>query len=327
MKSVTIILPFKYVCSDAVGVMDMLSKVNAYPKFKNKEKPFFELTFAGLKKGPLASCNNISIHCDKTIYEITHADLVIIPSIELTNVQEVIQKNNIFTDWIKKLYQSGKTEFVCLSTGAFLLGATGLLDNKPCTTNWLTKNTFSALFPNTTLISKAPFVGMDRIYSSRGGTAFFHLMFFIIEKYTDKSVAKWVAKILHLNYDHLKTHSSPSYLSKIHDDEQIKAAQLYIKQNYSNKISIDIIAKQAAISKRNFIRRFKKATNQTPIKFIQQIKIEAAKQQLEKTNKTVNEILYSIGYNDNKSFRNLFKKFTGLTPTDYRKKYQSTALI
>lgn len=327
MKSVTIILPFEYICSDAVGIMDILSKVNAYPEFKKREESLFKLTFAGLKKGPLGAYNNISILCDKTIQEISHSDLIIVPSIELTNLQKVLQKNDPYISWIKKLYENGKTEIIGISTGAFLLGKTGLLDNKNCTTSWLVNKKFSQLFPDTKLVSKALFVEVDGIYTCRGGTALIHLIFYIIEKYAQKRVAQWTAKVLRLNYHDIKPYASPFHPSYVHDDEQIKAAQLYIKNNYDNELSVENIAKQTAISTRNFIRRFKKATHQTPIKYIQQIKIEAAKEQLENTNKTVNEVLYSVGYNDKKTFRNLFKRITGLTPTDYRKKYQSPTLI
>ena len=76
-----------------------------------------------------------------------------------------------------------------------------------------------------------------------------------------------------------------------------------------------------AISRRNFERRFKKATSNTPVEYLQRVKIEAAKKSLESGRENVNEVMYAVGYSDNKAFRTIFKKITGLSPIEYRNKY------
>jgi len=108
---------------------------------------------------------------------------------------------------------------------------------------------------------------------------------------------------------------------KEHGDKSIKEAQSFIEKNYGEKMSIDDLARQFSISRRNFLRRFKKATANTPLEYIQRVKIEAAKKSLESSAENINQVMYEVGYNDSKAFRNMFRKYTGLSPLDYRKKY------
>ena len=112
---------------------------------------------------------------------------------------------------------------------------------------------------------------------------------------------------------------------KKHEDEPIKKAQEFIEQNLNEKISVEELASRFAIGTRHFARRFKKATNNTPAEYIQRVKIEAAKKELENTRKNVNEVMYDIGYLDIKTFRTVFKKITGLSPIDYKHKYNRGA--
>jgi len=101
----------------------------------------------------------------------------------------------------------------------------------------------------------------------------------------------------------------------------IKQAQRYIEGNVSHKISVEKLAERYAISRRNFVRRFKKATQNTPLEYIQRVKIEAAKKSLESTQNNVTEVMFGVGYSDQKAFRTVFKKYVGLTPVAYKVKY------
>ncbi len=108
---------------------------------------------------------------------------------------------------------------------------------------------------------------------------------------------------------------------KDHEDEPIKKAQEFIESNFDDKISVDQLASMFALGRRNLERRFKKATSNTVVEYIQRVKIEAAKMSLETSRENVNEVMYKVGYTDTKAFRTTFKKFTGLSPVQYRNKY------
>ena len=112
---------------------------------------------------------------------------------------------------------------------------------------------------------------------------------------------------------------------KTHDDEPIKKAQEFIENNFEEKITVDQLASMFALGRRNMERRFKKATSNTVTEYIQRVKIEAAKKNLEKGRKNVNEVMYEVGYNDTKAFRTIFKRITGLSPIEYRSKYNREA--
>ena len=108
---------------------------------------------------------------------------------------------------------------------------------------------------------------------------------------------------------------------KKHDDEVIHEAQSYLEENFREKISIQTLAKNLNMDRRNFDRRFKKATDFTPLEYLQRIKVEAAKKSFENTRLNINEVMYDVGYNDAKAFREIFNRITGISPVDYRAKY------
>jgi transcriptional regulator GlxA family with amidase domain len=112
---------------------------------------------------------------------------------------------------------------------------------------------------------------------------------------------------------------------KKHEDEPIKQAQVFIENNFTERISVEELAVKFAIGRRHFERRFKKATNNTPVEYIQRVKIEAAKKELETGRKNVSEVMYEVGYSDTKAFRTVFKRITGLSPVDYKAKYNKIA--
>ena len=101
----------------------------------------------------------------------------------------------------------------------------------------------------------------------------------------------------------------------------ILRAQEYIEQGYADRLTVDQIADQFAVTRRTFERRFKKATRNTVVEYVQRVKIEAAKKQLEIGRKSIYEVMEAVGYADMKTFRDVFRKFAGMTPNEYRGKY------
>ena len=108
---------------------------------------------------------------------------------------------------------------------------------------------------------------------------------------------------------------------KDHLDDSIKLAQEFIENTYENKLNVVTIAEHVNLNARSFLRRFKKATSNTPLEYIQRVRVEAAKKKLESTTNTIMEVMYSVAYNDEKAFRNTFKKYSGLSPKEYQLKY------
>jgi transcriptional regulator GlxA family with amidase domain len=152
--------------------------------------------------------------------------------------------------------------------------------------------------------------------------SYWNLLLHLFEKYAGREMAIMTSKIYALEIG--RKSQSPFIMfngQKEHVDEPIKDAQNYIESKVSEKISVGDLALRFSIGRRHFERRFKKATNNTPVEYIQRVKIEAAKKHFETSRKNVNEVMYDVGYSDTKAFRTMFKKITGLSPLDYKNRY------
>ena len=183
-----------------------------------------------------------------------------------------------------------------------------------------------AIFPNVNLVDDRIMTEEDGIYTSGGAYSFLNLLVYIIEKYAGRDVAVIISKFFMIDIDRIS--QSPFIIfegQKTHDDEPIKKAQEYIENNFEEKITIDQLASMFAVGRRNMERRFKKATANTVTEYIQRVKIEAAKKNLETGRKNINEVMYEVGYSDTKAFRTIFKRITGLSPINYRNKYNKEA--
>ena len=236
-----------------------------------------------------------------------------------------MENNEVFVPWIIQQYQKG-AEVASFCIGSFFLAATGLLDGKQCATHWTAANSFRTIFPNVNLVDDRIMTEEDGIYTSGGAYSFLNLLVYIIEKYAGREIAVLVSKMFMIDIDRIS--QSPFIIfkgQKTHDDEPIKQAQEYIENNFEEKITVDQLASMFALGRRNMERRFKKATANTVTEYIQRVKIEAAKKTLETGRKNINEVMYDVGYSDTKAFRTIFKRITGLSPINYRNKYNKEA--
>src|SRR5262249_14337155 len=205
-------------------------------------------------------------------------------------------------------------EVASLCLGAFLFAATGLLDGKSCSTHWLFVNEFRTMFPDVTLVDDKIITEQNGLYSSGGANSYWNLLLHLVEKYTSREMAIVASKFFVL--DIARNSQSPFSIfkgQKIHNDTDIVKTQEFIETRYQDKLSVDELCDTFAIGRRTFERRFKKATNNSVAEYIQRVKIEAAKKQLESGRKTVSEVMYDVGYTDNKAFRDVFKKITSMS--------------
>lgn len=232
-----------------------------------------------------------------------------------------VEGNGPLMDWIANQYKEG-AEIATICTGAFLLASTGLLDGKSCSTNWAVADNFKRMFPKVNLQVDKLITDENGIYTNGGAYSFLNLMIYLIEKYFDRQTAIYCSKVFQIEMD--RQSQSPFIIfkgQKLHDDKMVKEVQVYVENNLQEKISIEQLSSRFPVSRRQFDRRFIKATGNTPIGYIQRVKIESAKKAFETNRKTINEVMYTVGYSDEKAFREVFRKITGITPLEYRNKY------
>ena len=282
--------------------------------------PLFNIQLVGLDKATPVSGGKFTVNADALISEVKKTDLVIIPAID-GNMKETIEDNKDFLPWIVTQYGKG-AEVASLCVGAFILASTGLVNGKKCATHWVAENEFRLMFPEVNLVTEKIITDENGIYCSGGAFSYLNLILHLVEKYAGREMAMLCAKIFAIEIE--RTNQSRFTMfngQKEHDDDEIKAAQEFIEKNYTEKLSVEQLASTFALGRRSLERRFKKATANTVIEYIQRVKIEAAKKTLETSRKTVNEIMYEVGYSDTKAFRTTFKKITGLSPVEYKNRY------
>ena len=325
MKHVAILIPNEAVLASIVDARTIFTGANDFLQSMGRQ-PVFDVQMVGLSKEVKVHGGMFSVHTDILLNDLQKSDMVIIPAIS-GDLQNAVNVNRDFVPWIINQYNNG-AEIASLCIGSFILASTGLLNGKECSSHWITADAFRNMFPEVKLVDGRIVTEQQGLYSSGGATSYWSLLLLLIEKYAGRDIAIMAAKIYALEID--RKSQSPFAMftgQKKHEDNPIKQAQEYIENNVTEKISVEDLSSMYAIGRRHFERRFKKATNNTPVEYIQRVKIEAAKKQLESTPKNINEVMYDVGYTDAKAFRTVFKKITGLSPIDYRNKYNKEAAV
>jgi transcriptional regulator GlxA family with amidase domain len=321
MRHVSILITNEAVLASIVDPRIIFTGVNDFLAAAGKP-PAFNVQLVGLKSEVKLHGGLFSVHTDSVLGDIKKTDLIIIPAFG-GDMATSIKRNEEFIPWIVDQHYKG-AEVASLCVGAFLLAATDLLNGKECSTHWRFADEFRGMFPQITLVDDRIVTEQKGLYSSGGATSYWNLLLYLIEKYAGRDMSIMAAKMFALEIG--RKSQSPFIMfngQKTHEDEPIKKAQEFIEANITEKISVEDLALKFAIGKRHFERRFKMATNNSPLEYIQRVKIEAAKKHLESSRKNINEVMYDVGYSDTKAFRTVFKKITGLSPVEYRNKYNS----
>ncbi|MES2276929.1 MAG: helix-turn-helix domain-containing protein [Bacteroidota bacterium] len=320
MKHVSILIPLGHTSMPNIdGTHQILSQVNDILGAMGRE-PLFNIQMVGLEKRTVQRNGLFTIEPDAMIADVAKTDLIIIPAMH-GDIQEALTQNQPFAPWIVEQYKNG-AEIASLCIGAFFLASTGLLDGRQAATHWSLANVFRQMYPEVNLVDDKIMTEEDGIYTSGGAYSYLNLLVYLIEKFAGRDVAILISKSFMIDIDRIS--QSPFIIfqgQKAHEDAPVKKAQEFIESNFADKITVDQLASMLALGRRSLERRFKHATSNTVTEYIQRVKIEAAKKSFESSRKNINEVMYDVGYTDTKAFRTIFKKVTGLSPVEYRNKY------
>jgi transcriptional regulator GlxA family with amidase domain len=324
MKHLTILVPDgQNNLSSIVGAYKLFTKANAYWKQSGKEE-LFSIQLAGISEEVEFYEGLFTVKPHVHISTITKTDLIIIPSLN-HQYEKAVDGNRAMIDWVAKQYKNG-AEIATICTGAFMLASTGMLDGKTCSTHWAAADAFRTMFPKVNLQTDKLITDENGIYTNGGAYSFLNLMLYLIEKYYDRQTAIFCSKVFQIEMDR---HSQSGFIlfkgQKSHGDEMVQEVQAYMETHLNEKISVEDLSAKFSVGRRNFDRRFIKATGNTPIEYVQRVKIESAKKAFETSRKTINEVMYEVGYSDVKAFREVFRKITGMSPLEYKGKYNKEA--
>ena len=319
MKNVSILVPETAVIEAVADPHYIFRAVNQFLQASGKE-PLFNVQLVALNKEVKLENSLFTVHIDKQLKDIKQTDLIFIPALS-GDMTRALEQNKELVPWLVKQYNGG-AELASLCIGAFLLAATGLLNGKKCSTHWNSYNEFRTMFPEVEIVDGSIITEENGIYSSGGANSYWTLLLYLVEKYTDRDTAILASKYFAVDIDR---ESQSAFMlfqgQKGHEDAEILLAQEFIEGHFADRITVDVLAHRFSIGRRSFERRFKKATSNTVVEYIQRVKIEAAKRSFESSRKNINEVMFDVGYTDTKAFRTVFKKITGLTPVGYRNKY------
>lgn len=328
MKHLTILVP---ACQTALstiscvaGSYDFFTRANKY-WVENGKKQLFKIELAGVSNQSEINNGLITIRPQVNISSIKKTDLIIIPSIT-HDFKQLTESNTLLMNWTVEQYKNG-AEVASMCTGAFMLASSGLLDGKSCSIHWNSVDKLENLFPKVYVKKDKLITDEYGIYTNGGAYSFLNLLIYLIEKYYDRQTAIYCSKIFQVEIDR-ETQSAFTIFTgqKSHGDEVVKKAQAYMEDNFYERISVEVLSQKFAVGRRNFDRRFIKATGNTPVEYLQRVKIESAKKAFETTRKTINEVMYEVGYSDVKAFRETFRKITGMSPLKYKNKYNKEAV-
>lgn len=324
MKHITILVPDGQVnmgtIATLVGVFEIFTEANSYWG-KNRNKVGYNIQTAGIS-GKVDFKNGIvSVQPEVNVSAIKKTDLIIIPPSAIRSGADVQKGNRELVTWIEKQYKLG-AEVASMCSGIFMLASSGILKGKTCSAHWAHAGMFRAAFPDVILKEEKLITDESGIYTNGGAYSFLNLALYLVEKYYDRQTAIYCSKMFQIDVErHAQSRFAIFTGQKKHGDDVVLQVQSYLEKNYPHKISIEFLSNEFNLGRRNFDRRFIKATGITPLDYLQRVRIEAAKRSLENTRETVNEVMYAVGYNDVKAFRDVFNRVTGMSPLDYRSRY------
>lgn len=318
MIQVGVLIPKNFRLLSIAAILDVFDTVNGFYRNDNQEAPF-SISLITLDD----KIYNFSVHPCLTLQNTPVLDLILIPSFATNDIPASINANKGYIPWLNKQHMAG-AEIATFCTGAFLLAASGLLNGRAATTHIDACTAFSTAFPLVHLKADKTVTQDGKLFTSGGATSTFHLLLHLLQIHCGKEMAVKVAKIFAIDMDRVnQLYFSTFQPIRHHNDDIVASAQEKIETNYQDVATIEEMIKDIPSSRRNIVRRFKQVIGITPIEYLQQTRIEAAKKLLEQTAQQMTEVIYNSGYNDPKAFRKVFRKAVGMTPTQYRDKFQT----
>lgn len=327
MPKITFVLYEHCLSSAITSLIDAFSICNSLHE-ETKTKGFscetssslFEMKIAAVTREPVLTNGGVWVQPDAEFESMIGSDLILIPP-RLYAQQPKDEELSHIIPWLRESHQRGG-RIGAMCTGSFVLASTGLLDGKIATTNWLFMKKFQRLFPKVNLKPERILTEDDGLICSGAMTAMYNLALYVIEIFVSEELSRRCSKIMLVDH---KRKSQLPYIAttfrKNHGDEQILNAQHWFEDNYASQFTIDDVANVVGLSPRHFKRRFKQATGESPLRYLQQMRLEMAKTMLETSLENIEIITQQIGYEDSRTFRRLFKQYTSLSPREYRARF------
>ena len=284
---------------------------------RNRDKVHFELMTCALEKTKVICHSNIALEAEYSISDVQQADIIFLPAL-WRNPSPILKSHQAVYSWLKMHYENGA--IICgVGTGCCFLAEAGLLDNKPATTHWHYFDYFQKNYPTVQLKRQHFITQAGQLFCTASINSLADLTIYFIQRFMNREVSQHIQR--HFSHEIRQAYDQTSYFENDnlnHSDEEIVQVQLWLQNNLGKKIILKNVACEFSMSMRNFSRRFKQATGQTPIITCKALTEWAAKDLLQSSNLSINEIADKVGYSDVSYFAHLFKQRFSVSPAEYR---------
>ena len=319
MLKVVFILLDHMLATSVTLPMELLRSADTLVKAKSAHnpRPVLDVTMASSDGGSISTHTGIPLAAHKSFSEINHADLIYLPAL-WRNPLPIIRKNQPLIEWLQLMYTKGSL-IAGVGTGCCFMAEAGLLDNRPATTHWHFFDQFQRWYPLVKLKRQYFITHSGNLYCTGSVNALAELTAYFIQRFFSTEVSNYVER--HFFHEIRRAYDGEKSLQDtllVHPDEDIIQMQIWLKDNLDKSNRFSDLAKQFNMSERTFMRRFKNATGITPLTYLQGIRMDMAKDLLQSSNLSVEDIMYRVGYQDAAHFTSLFKKYHNATPSQYR---------
>lgn len=322
MTEVTVLFLDDTFSSTAIGPMEVFRHAGTLWNILTGTKPVprFRVTTASADGRAVRCDGAIHIKPDVALTAIRKTDLIFIPTTGLS-IEDVVERNAPVVPWLRRWHKRGAA-IASVCSGVGLIAATGMLDGKRATTHWALAERFREKYPRVKWMPEL-MVTEDRGFYCGGGVhAALDLSLYLVEKFCGHEVAMQSAKALLIETPRTwQAGFAIVPLKTQHTDDSISRAQEWLHENFQRSFPLEAPARQVGMSLRNFVRRFKQATGDSPLTYLQKLRVAAAKRLLESDHRSVQEISEAVGYQDVAFFRQLFQRHAGVSPSAYRERF------
>jgi len=280
----------------------------------------FEVITASEDGSPVSYDGGFTVHPDTSVAGVRRTELVFVPSIGL-DLEQVFERNPRMLKFLQREAKKG-TLVAGVCTGVGMLAEAGLLDGHPATTHWALADAYRERYPRVDWKPELFITESENLFCGGGVYASLDMCLHLVERLAGYEIAKQCGRALLIDAPRTWQASfSAPLLHQQHQDEKIRNVQEYMQEYFGADFNMDELAQRSGMSTRNFTRRFKQATGQTPLNYLHELRINCAKALLETDFKSVQQVCVEVGYEDVPFFRRIFKRCTGVTPSEYKQRF------
>jgi transcriptional regulator GlxA family with amidase domain len=322
LKEITVLLLDQMFSSTAIGPMEVFRHAGSLWNVLTgtDAEPAFHVATATADGGPVTCDGGIRITPNVAIKDVGKTDLIFVPTTGVS-VDDVLERNAAIVPWLKRRSTKG-VAIASVCSGVGLVAAAGLLDGKRATTHWGLAERFREKYPRVKWMPELMVTEDRGFYCGGGVNASLDLAIYLVERFCGHEVAMQTSKALLIEMPRAwQAGFAIVPLKTDHEDDVISKAQDWIHKNFAKTFPLEDPAERVGMSVRNFVRRFKQATGDSPLIYLQKLRVAAAKRMLESNHRNMQEISYAVGYQDVAFFRSLFQRHTGISPSQYRERF------